>query len=193
MKPDPFFERMLADDPAPSDASSGNEGERDAATLLSALAELKRHSPADNASAQVMHAILTDLDAEHAKRSAIPAWIATALLVLGSLVASIVTGRWSSPPAIPQGTHCLTEIVLSGAVPYMGIALGLRLLRAQQYGAWLAPIAAGGAICAQFVLHFRCPDSTGMVHLVAFHTGAVVIAAALGVSSGLRMFRFSRA
>ena len=138
-----------------------------------------------------MHAILADLDTEHAKASAIPAWIASGLLILVSLAASIVAGRTSSPLGVAQGTHCLTEIVLSGAVPYMAIALGLRLLRAQQYGAWLAPIATGFALCAQLVLHFRCPDSHGMMHLLAFHTGAVLIAAALGASGGLRMMRLS--
>jgi hypothetical protein len=187
MSLDPFASRMLGDaGPAPEGEQSA--AARDAEALGEALEHLARHEPSENASAQVAHAIVADLEALQTRKKGMPAWIVAALLVLASAVASVVVGR-SESLGLAQGLHCLTEVALAGAMPYMAIAIGLRLLRAHQFGPWLAPVAAGGALFAQFALHFGCPNAHGLGHLVAFHTGGVVIAVALGASSGWRMLR----
>lgn len=179
----------LAETAAPAEAEQSADA-RDAEALHGALRSLARHDPSENASAQVVHAIMADLEALRARKKAVPAWVAAAGLVLASAAASLIVGR-SESFGLAQGMHCLTEIALAGAMPYMAIAIGMRLLRAPQYGPWLAPIAAGGAICAQFLLHFGCPNAHGLTHLLAFHTGAVLIAAALGASSGARLMRLA--
>jgi hypothetical protein len=190
MTTDSFASRMLAEpDKAPARAEAEQSvGARDAEWLHLALQSLARQEPSENASAQVAQAIVADLEALRTRKKAVPAWVAAAALVLASAVASVIVGR-SESLGLAQGLHCLTEVALAGAMPYMAIAIGLRLLRAHQFGPWLAPVAAGGALFAQFALHFGCPNAHGLAHLVAFHTGGVVIAAVLGTSSGVRMLR----
>jgi len=79
------------------------------------------------------------------------------------------------------GIECLFIELGAGAVP---LALFRRNAPERRGPALYGAIGACGALAGQAYLHFRCPVAHASVHLLAFHFGGVVIAAALASAVG---------
>src|SRR5690348_8442079 len=55
----------------------------------------------------------------------------------------------------------------------------------------LAAVAAGGALASQAAQHMTCPVAHADTHLLVFHLGGVMLAAALGSLGAVRMPKLS--
>jgi hypothetical protein len=110
-----------------------------------------------------------------------PALVAPAL---ASLVAALLGGGDGNLQT-DIGLHCMTFEVAMAIVP-MALAFGLAWRRGLARPLpVLAAAAAGGALAAQAALRITCHALPSQAHLVAFHTGGVVIAMALGALASL--------
>jgi hypothetical protein len=100
-----------------------------------------------------------------------------AAAVFAALAAALARGG-RGPLALPTGLHCLaTEI---GAAAAVAGVVWLALRRGPS--AWarqaLAGTAAAGAVAADAALQVTCSASASLAHLLVFHVGGVVAAAA---------------
>jgi hypothetical protein len=106
--------------------------------------------------------------------------VALALLVVGSLgLAAAVRAMPGHALPISAGLMCGGMEMMAGMLP-LGIvaALAWRSRRPSSWAAYAVP-AGLGALVAQSMLHFTCPEQGMYVHL-GFHVAGVIAAIALG-------------
>jgi len=105
--------------------------------------------------------------------------IAAGFAVLASAALVAALGRHGVvDPAI--GFKCAPLELLAAALPYVTTLLLIRRRGGAVSPSYLAAVAAAGALAGQAALHLSCPDQDSAPHLIIFHFGGVVFAAALG-------------
>lgn len=105
----------------------------------------------------------------------------TAAVVAISGILSAVLGREGGLfPAV--GVKCVAIELIAASLPLMSTAL-LALRDREFPGAWrFSAAAALGALAGQAGLHLTCPVASARLHLIAFHTGGVLLATLLGLA-----------
>jgi hypothetical protein len=108
---------------------------------------------------------------------------ATVLGAAAAVVFAVLTG-WDDPGSLLRhpGWICAGEELAAALLP-LGVAAGA-VWRGVIPPAALAPAAAAGALAAQAALHLTCPAPRTEAHLLIFHAGGVVLAAAIGAVLG---------
>ncbi|HVU00539.1 MAG TPA: hypothetical protein VHE30_02265 [Polyangiaceae bacterium] len=82
------------------------------------------------------------------------------------------------------GLECLVIELVGGAIP---LAAFWRIAPERRGPALYGALGAWGAVAGQTYLHFRCPVAHQGAHVLVFHLGGVVLAAAL--ASGMAALR----
>ena len=115
--------------------------------------------------------------------------VAAAGSALFALTAAVGSG--GAAPSI--GMHCMSIELIGAAVP-LAVTIALVMSKKAGGGPALFGAAAGvGALAAQAALHLACPVRSDQ-HLLAFHTGGVIVAMLVGLAlSRLPMLRYSSA
>jgi len=112
--------------------------------------------------------------------------------VCAALAAALVRGG-HGPLAFSTGLHCLGAEIASAAGVAGAAWLALRPGPSAGARRVLVAAAAAGAVAADAALHVTCSASTSLAHLLVFHVGGVVAAAAgaamLSLPSWLRQAR----
>jgi hypothetical protein len=107
------------------------------------------------------------------RKLAVPAAIAaSAALVLVNAGPGVFDG-WG-------GMHCFFAELASAALPFALVAALVVQRRMRGSGLLYAGVAAAGALAGHAALDLTCPSPSVGLHLVIFHFGGVVVAAALG-------------
>ena len=104
--------------------------------------------------------------------------VVAALTVLISLIAAVLAGG-SGPLDPGLGVHCVLTELAAGSVPFAILLSGFLRGRAPGGTLRLAALAGAGALAGQAALHVACPEANSLVHLLAFHLGAIPLALAL--------------
>lgn len=127
-------------------------------------------------------------------------WVASVgVAVLAVVAGAAAHGRWGRPAAGAMALVSLSLVALAGAGGGFFASIGVKcvalelLAAAAPLGttAWLARsasptpgtfigAAAAGALAGHAALHLTCPVRAATPHLLAFHTGGIVLAAAIG-------------
>jgi hypothetical protein len=102
--------------------------------------------------------------------------VATALAVLAAVAAAAISGA-PGPLAAALGLECLATELASAAMVVGAVWLALRGGTSPAQSA-MAAAAAAGALAGDAALQVTCAAHTAFPHLLAFHVGGVVIAAA---------------
>jgi hypothetical protein len=112
--------------------------------------------------------------------------LAAAAFPLLSAAFSLLVGRGDGLHAA-VGVHCaLTELgVAAGAAGVAWLVAG-RPAPAAGRAPLLVAAVGGGALAAQAALHETCPASTDLPHVLAFHSGPVLLATLLAVALAAR-------
>jgi len=103
--------------------------------------------------------------------------LATAPAVLAAVAAATISGA-PGPLAAPLGLECLATEVASAAIVVGAVWLALRGGTTSQSQSAMAAAAAAGALAGDAALQVTCAAHTSFPHLLAFHVGGIVIAAA---------------
>jgi hypothetical protein len=120
------------------------------------------------------------------------AWVVLAAVLATSWFLSLATGKIGGL-ALVHGLHCAAIELVAAAVPYAMLFYYVVRQRRPVSAPGFAATAATGALAAQVYLIFRCADRMHLPHLLVTHTGAVVLAAALGwIGSTSALPRFRR-
>jgi hypothetical protein len=109
-------------------------------------------------------------------------WVAAATVGASTLFALVAgTGRELEPAA---GLHCFVSELLAGTAAF-GAAMWMRRRHGEAETPWsFAAVAAAGALAGQAALNVVCGARDALPHLLVFHTGGVLVAAALGAAIG---------
>jgi hypothetical protein len=83
------------------------------------------------------------------------------------------------------GLHCVLFEFLGAALP-LGLVLAASRRWTRAAPTVTAAVAAAGALAGQGALHLACPEHAALPHLLAFHSGAVLLAAFAGWLAGPR-------
>lgn len=129
-------------------------------------------SPADWALAAVLWAIAVALAAAASKRPL----LVTAAALLSAVAATAISAA-SGPLAPSTGLECLATEVLSAAVVVGAVWFAVRDGTTSPARSAIAAAAAAGALAGDAALQVTCAAHT-VPHLLAFHVGGVVLAAA---------------
>lgn len=103
--------------------------------------------------------------------------LATALAVVAAVAAAAISGA-PGPLAAALGLECLATELASAALVVGGVWLALRGGTTSPAQSAMAAAAAAGALAGNAALQVTCAAHTAFPHLLAFHVGGVVIAAA---------------
>jgi len=103
-----------------------------------------------------------------------------ALIAGASLIFAAITGEGGSlAPGI--GVHCVLAELAAAVFPLViAFVLTRRAREVSGGGLFFATVAAAGALAGHAGLHLTCPVRFEAPHLYAFHTGGVILAAAVG-------------
>jgi hypothetical protein len=107
-------------------------------------------------------------------------------LPLASFVASIAGGT-GGPLQAGIGVRCFGMELAVAAVPLVVAYLFARRRTLEHASRMMAAAAAGGALAGQAALEITCHAARTHAHLLAFHTGAVVVALLAGSLLGTRL------
>jgi hypothetical protein len=116
-----------------------------------------------------------------------------AAAAIAAVVGSILFAAWgdaAGPLSLADGLKCAATEIAAAAVPLVA-ALALWGRGGATPGR-LAGAAAAGALAGQAALEIACHAPDAAAHLLVFHTGTVIAAAALGAAAGLRAARRPR-
>jgi hypothetical protein len=106
------------------------------------------------------------------------------LALLVSVLFAVLAGSGTSLAADVAPSCVVAELVAAAVA--LAPTLWIAARRAWPSGAgFLAAVAATGALAGQATLNLLCPVRAALPHLVVFHTGGVVLAAALGAALAL--------
>jgi hypothetical protein len=141
---------------------------------IAALARARSQSPLDRALAAALWAGAVVL-AVAARRTSL---LAVGAGVAAALAAAAVAGH-GGPLAAYAGLECLATELASAAVVAGAAWLALRGGTTSPSRIAMAASAAAGALAADGALQLACPVRAAMPHLLAFHVGGVVLAAAV--------------
>ena len=89
------------------------------------------------------------------------------------------------------GIHCTLYELTASAIPWIVAMVASRRAGVVLDGWNLAAVAAGGALASQAAQHMTCPVAHADTHLLVFHLGGVMLAAALGSLGSVRMPKLS--
>ena len=139
------------------------------------------------------------LSARHRDASA---WLVSAALVLATALVSLIATARKRPlgALLVLSGASVTFAIWAGQLSGFEFALGVKCtltellasvgplavayIGARRGGPWnatyVAAMAAGGALVGHSALHLTCPANHHEPHLLAFHAGGVVLAAAIG-------------
>jgi len=205
-------ERLVAlIDALPPDPALSGAGWRRAAAPV--LEDLPQAPPRVVLPAAALAAALVATAAARVHSGAPGDWVAAAALAvaaaaiaafaargLPSLAAAVVAslafavaGAGAGPLTAEEGVRCLATELATAAVPLVA-ALALSRRGGGVGAARLAAAAAAGALAGQAALEVGCHAPKTFAHLLAFHVGGVLAAAAAGALAGARVAaRASRA
>ncbi len=108
------------------------------------------------------------------RRAASAALAACAVSLAVAALASASPGLFAA-----VGIHCMALELFTAAWPLAALAAAGGL--SSSTSKWTtAALAASGALAGQAALHLICPEWSAAPHLLAFHLGGVVLAAAAG-------------
>ncbi len=108
--------------------------------------------------------------------------VVAATAVLSGLFAALVGSGGGLEPEI--GVHCVLAELFAAAITLAPITvMVLRKAASARGGPFFAAIASAGALAGHAALNLTCPVRTFTPHLFAFHTGGVLLAAALGYAA----------
>jgi hypothetical protein len=112
-------------------------------------------------------------------------WIIAALAGAASLAAALLLG---APGALDlsEGLRCAATELAAAALPLVAALALARHGGVAPGPAPLAAAAASGALAGQAALEVACHAGHASPHLLAFHVGAVLAAAAIGAIAGAR-------
>jgi hypothetical protein len=85
------------------------------------------------------------------------------------------------------GIHCTLYELTAAAIPWLVAMVASRRAGVVLDGWNLAAVAAGGALASQAAQHMTCPVAHADAHLLVFHLGGVMLAAAIGSLGALRL------
>lgn len=136
------------------------------------FARARSSAPGDWALAAVLAALAAVLAAAAGRRPP----IALALSLAAALCGIAISGA-RGPLAPSLGVECVTTELLSAAVVVGAVWVALRSRTASRLA--LAATAAAGALAGDAALQVTCAAHTALPHLLAFHAGGVVLAAAM--------------
>ncbi len=106
------------------------------------------------------------------RRTAGAAFAACAVSVVVAALASTSLGLFAA-----VGVHCLALELFTAALAALAAVGGL----SSSTSSWTtAALASAGALAGQAALHLTCPERSAAPHLLAFHLGGVLLAAAAG-------------
>lgn len=103
--------------------------------------------------------------------------LVTALAVLGAVAAGVVSGG-AGPLAPSLGLECLATELASAAVVVGAVWLAVRGGTTSPARSAVAAAAAAGALAGDAALQVTCAAHAAVPHLLAFHVGGIVLAAA---------------
>jgi hypothetical protein len=136
--------------------------------------------PAPALSPEALSRLLERVTRVTSARPSSSAWLVLTAVLLASLLLALTTGGGGGGIDLVVGLHCAFVELVAAAVPYgvllYSVARGRRAGSAPSFAA----TAAAGALAGQLYLLLRCPDRMQTPHLLATHTGAVVLAALVG-------------
>lgn len=138
-----------------------------------AFAQDRSRSLLEWALAAVLWALAVLLAATASRRPV----LVTAVAVVGAIAAAAVAGH-PGPLAPSVGVECLATELASAAVVVGAAWLALRGGTSSPAPASMAAAAAAGALAGAAALQVTCEAHAAAPHLVAFHVGGVVLAAA---------------
>ncbi len=130
--------------------------------------------PADWAIAAALWALSVVLAASASRKPL----LVTGLAVLAAVGATIISGA-PGPLAAPLGLECLATEVGSAAIVVGAVWLALRGGTTSPPRSAIAAAAAAGALAGDAALQITCAAHTAVPHLLAFHVGGIVLAAAM--------------
>ncbi len=141
--------------------------------VLVGFARTRSPSGEDRALAAALWATSVVLAAAASRRPR----VVVALSVLAVVVVAIV---WGGPgPLVPSvGLECLASELGSAAVIVAAVGLALRRGTSSPARSSIAAAAAAGALAGGAALELTCAAHGSMPHLLAFHAGGVILAAA---------------
>jgi hypothetical protein len=102
---------------------------------------------------------------------------ATAVAVLAAVAAGLISGE-RGPLAVSLGLECLATEIASAAVVVGAVWLALRGGTTSPARSAVAAAAAAGGLAGDAALQVTCAAHTAVPHLLAFHVGGIVLAAA---------------
>jgi hypothetical protein len=143
-----------------------------AAAVFVGFARARSPAPVDWALAAVLAALAVVLAAAAGRRPP----VALALSAVAALVAVAISGA-GGPLAPSVGAECLGTELASAGIVVGAVWVALRSRAAARLA--LAGTAAAGALAGDAALQLTCPAHTALPHLLAFHVGGVVLAAAI--------------
>jgi len=108
------------------------------------------------------------------RRTAGATFAACAVSVVVAALASTSLGLFAA-----VGVHCLALELFTAAWPLAALAAAGGLSSSTS-GWTTAALASAGALAGQAALHVTCPERSAAPHLLAFHLGGVLLAAAAG-------------
>jgi hypothetical protein len=141
--------------------------------VLVAFGRSRSRSPFDWALAAVLWASAVLL-ASTASRKPL---LATALSVLAALAAAVISGA-PGPLDASLGLQCVAKEVATAAIVVGAVWLAVRGGTTSPARSAIAAAAAAGALAGDAALQVTCAAHTALPHLLAFHVGGVVLAAA---------------
>jgi hypothetical protein len=140
---------------------------------IAALARARSQSPLDRALAAALWAGAVVL-ALAARRWSL---LAAAAALAAALAAAALAGH-AGPLSAYTGVECLATELASAAAVVGAAWLALRGGTTSPSRVAMAAAAAAGALAGDAALQLACPARAAMPHLLAFHVGGLVLAAA---------------
>jgi hypothetical protein len=141
--------------------------------VLIAFARARSPSSVDWALAAVLWATAVVLSAAASRRPG----LVVVLAVLAVVGVGVVSGR--PGPFVPLlGLECVATELGSAALVVGAVWLALRGGTTSPAGTTIAAVAAAGAVAGAAALQVTCAAHGSMPHLLAFHVGGVLLAAA---------------
>jgi len=109
-----------------------------------------------------------------------PAPVTASAVAISGVLSSILGRDGGFFPAV--GVKCVAIELIAASLPLMSTAM--LALRGREFpGTWrFSATAALGALAGQAGLHLTCPVASARPHLLAFHTGGILLATLLGVA-----------
>jgi hypothetical protein len=140
--------------------------------LFVGFARSRSHSAEDWAMTAVLGALAIAL-AAFARRRPL---LVVGVTVLAALAAGLASGQ--TPLAGAPGVHCLATELASAAVVVGAVWLAVRGGTTSPARSAIAAAAAAGALAGDAALQVTCGAQGEVPHLLAFHVGGVLLAAA---------------